>query len=75
MNFSLTPSRGPEKKGLDRLTDGKQSDPTRNPLFPIEVRNPKKFRFEHSLNIYLLDTLIVYGRIIKITKLFEEKLA
>ncbi|GBP58621.1 hypothetical protein EVAR_38860_1 [Eumeta japonica] len=33
---SLIPLRIPEKKGLDRQTDGQQSDPIRVPFFPYE---------------------------------------
>ncbi|GBP85717.1 hypothetical protein EVAR_58760_1 [Eumeta japonica] len=39
--FSFIPPRVPEKKGLDRRTDGRtdgqQSDPIRVPFFPFEV--------------------------------------
>ncbi|GBP86933.1 hypothetical protein EVAR_60915_1 [Eumeta japonica] len=44
----LIPSRVPDKKGLDRQTDGQQSDPIRVPFFPFEVRNPKK---EQKINL------------------------
>ncbi|GBP48223.1 hypothetical protein EVAR_96812_1 [Eumeta japonica] len=42
MNFSLIPLRVPEKKGLDRQTDGQQSDPTRVPFLPFEVKKEGK---------------------------------
>ncbi|GBP46437.1 hypothetical protein EVAR_95137_1 [Eumeta japonica] len=37
MSLSLMPQRVPEKKDLDRQTDGQQSDTIRVPFFPFEI--------------------------------------
>ncbi|GBP17625.1 hypothetical protein EVAR_8624_1 [Eumeta japonica] len=45
-----TSTRIPEKKGLDRQTDGQQSDPIRVPFFPFELRNPYWYIEIHSVS-------------------------
>lgn len=39
-----------EINGLDRLTNGKQSDPVRVPFLPFDVQNPKKYECVVYLN-------------------------
>lgn len=37
INFKLMPLAVPEKQGLDRYTDGQQSNPIMDPFLPVEI--------------------------------------
>ena len=39
--FNLIPLRDPEVNGIDRRTNGQQSNRISVPFFPFEIRNPK----------------------------------